>query len=471
MIRKRQIKDLPTIAGILLSRLFYLPLSVRFVRVSLASSLKGEKMRRVNIGLIGCGTVGSGVVQIINEQRLAIMERHGVELNLKKIFTRTPCGEKSRAIHEGYSEIFVGSVEEIIEDPQINVIVETAGGVDFPFDVATKSIKAGKDLVTANKALLAHKGQEIFNLAGERGVEIGFEASVAGAIPIIRVTSDSLVGGQIQSITGILNGTTNFILTKMSQRQGDFNKILSLAQKEGFAEADPREDISGIDARNKLVILARSAFGFNLNPSSIHTEGIGEIIPEDFEYAEKKLGSTIKLLAHCGRDRIVFVCPTIVSKNSFLASIDDELNGVEICGLNFKKLGFSGPGAGSRPTASSIVADIVRIAKSDFRQKKIKLGKNDFDQAVPFEEVSFDHTLRFVVNDRPGIISNISSLLAKEGISIRAVEQNNYPNLPRALPFLITLHRTEEKRVQAALVKINKLPYMVKPAYVFRSLE
>lgn len=430
-------------------------------------------MRKVNIGLIGCGTVGSGAVQIIHEQRLAIADKHGVELNLKKIFTRTPCGEKSRAIHEDYPGLFVGSIEEIIEDPQIQIIVETAGGLDFPFEVATRSINAGKHFVTANKALLAHKGQEIFNLAAERGVEIGFEASVAGAIPIIRATGDFLVGGQTQSITGILNGTTNFILTKMSQRQGNFKEILSLAQKEGFAEADPREDISGIDARNKLVVLARSAFGFNLDPSSIYTEGIGEIIPEDFEYAEKKLGSTIKLLAYCGRDGIAFVCPAMVPKNSFLASIDDELNGVEICGLNFQKLGFSGPGAGSRPTASSIVADIVQIAKSGFRQKKIKVKyvKNSFDQVVPFGDVSFNHTLRFIVYDRPGIISDISSHLAKEDISIRAVEQNNYHNLPRALPFLVTLHRTEEKKVQAALDKINKLPFMVKPAHVFRSLE
>ncbi|MDO8558870.1 MAG: homoserine dehydrogenase [bacterium] len=427
-------------------------------------------MRKVSVGLIGCGTVGSGVVQIINEQRLAIMERHGVELNLKKIFTRTPCGEKSRVIHEGYPGLFVKSIDEIIEDPQIGIIIETAGGVDFPFEVAIRSIMAGKDLVTANKALLAHKGQEIFNLAGERGVEIGFEASVAGAIPIIRVTSDSLVGGQIQSITGILNGTTNFILTKMSQRQGNFKKILSLAQEKRFAEADPREDISGIDVRNKLVVLARSAFGFNLDPGSIHTEGMGEIIPADFEYAERKLGSTIKLLAHCSRDGIAFVCPTMVPMDSFLASIDDESNGLEICGLNFKKLGFSGPGAGSLPTASSIVADIVQIAKSGFRQKKVKSGKNGFDQVVPFGEVSFDHTLRFIVNDRPGIISDISSALAMEDISIRAVEQNNYRNLPRALPFLVTLHRTEEKRVQAALIEINKLSYMVKPAHVFRSL-
>jgi len=438
---------------------------------SLHLKIEENSMKRVSIALVGCGTVGSGVVEVLAKERENIAKQDGVKIELRKIFTRTPDGQKSSTVFKKHPTLFVHDSEDILDDPEIEIVLETVGGKDFAREVVTRAIEKKKHVVTANKLLLAYFGKEIFDSAQKQGVRIGYEASVAGAIPIIRVIRSSLVGSQICAITGILNGTSNFILTEMAVKSSSFKESLKAAQKLGYAEADPTEDISGEDARNKLVVLSRLAFGFDYNPDDIYTQGIEEVIPEDFEYAQRKLGSTIRLVGHASRGGAVYVAPMIIPKDNFLATIPGNQNGITVSGANFERLGFTGPGAGALPTASAIVADVVNIAKHQGKNF-VPAVNNSMSKAKPvrFEDLEFRHTLRFMVQDQLGVLRDISTILAKEGVSIHAVEQNEYSETKKeGLPFLITLSSVKEEKVQKALVQINKLPFMVKPVMVFRS--
>lgn len=425
-------------------------------------------MKKVSVALVGCGTVGSSVVKVLREQKEYIAKRHGVQIELKKIYTRTPEGDKSKKIYDEHRELFVKSLEEILEDPEISIVIETVGGLDFACEVVEGAIVLGKDVVTANKEFLNYRWLTLFSEAAIHGVTIGYEAAVAGAIPIVNILQNSLVGNQIQTISGILNGTTNYILTEMEKGNGSLSDILQEAQVLGYAEVDPHQDISGKDARNKLAILMRSVFGLYFFSASLFTQGIEDIILEDFEYADKKLNSTIRLIAFCTRDGVGFVCPMFISKDDFLAKIPLQLNGIKVTGDNFEELSFIGPGAGGRETASSIVADLVNIAKKTFSNNE--LNTTSLVQLCDFNTIVFQHTLRFIVNDEVGIIRDISSILADEGISIKAIEQNEYEEAKKsALPFLITLDPIEEGKIQKALKKINELKFLVKPVVVFRS--
>lgn len=430
--------------------------------------MKKGNAKKVGVGLIGCGTVGSAVVEFIFSQRDEIRKRDGVDIELKKIYTRTPSGLKSKHIFELYPHLFTSKCSDVIFDEDIDIIIETVGGIDFAYSLARKALRARKHLVTANKAMLAYHGESLFRLAAQNNIGIGFEASVAGAIPIIRVLSDSLIGGQVISICGILNGTSNFILTKMAQEKLSYDKVLKQAKELGFAEQDPSEDVNGQDARNKIVVLAQLAFGFNLDPKDIYTEGITNIITEDFEYAEEKLNSTIKLIAFCDKEGSMYVCPMLIPKNSFLASVNNEFNGINVLGYNFQELGFTGLGAGGKATASSIVADIINIAINKNKPHETVFHVNK--KVQDFNDLIFQHTLRFVVKDQVGIIRDIACVLAEHNISINAVKQNDYGIQRKdALPFLITLNSAREGDVQKAVAKINEFEFLVKPAMVFRS--
>lgn len=424
--------------------------------------------QRIGVGIVGCGTVGSAVADLILQEQAGIAERHNVKLDLVKIYTRNPQGEKSKHLYDTYPDIFTIFLNEVLDDPSIDVVVETMGGRDFPYYyVVRKAVEAGKHVVSANKLLLAYHGEELFELAQERGVHIGYEASVAGAIPIIEVLQKHLVGRQVSSITGILNGTSNYILTQMEKGNRTFGDVLQQAQEKGYAEKNPKEDIEGLDVRNKLVILARLVFGFNFSLDEVYVQGIGDIMTEDFEYANQKLNSTIKLIAHCSQEGGIFVCPMIIPRDHFLANVPSVLNAISIFGKNFGELGLIGLGAGGRPTATSVIADIVKIADRQYIP-----ASNSGAELVKFEDLIFSHTLRFLVKDCVGILKDITTILAEEGISIKAVEQNEYPNSrSNNLPFLITLNPTREKKIQRALEKLNRLPYIVKPVVVFRSFS
>ena len=425
-------------------------------------------MKRVKIALVGCGTVGSAFVDLLLKQAVEIERRQGVKLELAKILTRSPTGAKCHSIYDRYPDLFVDNMESILRDPEIRIVVESVGGEGFAKDVVISSILWGKNVVTANKAFLNNYWFEIFDLARDNGVSIGYEAAVAGAVPIIRVVQESFPGRQIKSIAGVLNGTTNFILSEMERRKESLETVLKEARDLGYAEADPSDDLFGIDARNKLSILMRAVWGLNFDPETIYAQGIEDIIPEDFEYADKKLGSSIRLVAYCDDAGTGFVCPMFVPKDDLLARVPRQLNGIKIAGDDFGEISFIGPGAGGRETATAVLADVVKIARGTL--KNDEASRSDKSELRGFEDIMFRHTLRFIVNDRPGIIRDISSVLADEGISIQAVEQNDYPDSKSsALPFLITLHPIEEKSVQAALEKINRFAFLVKPVVVFRS--
>ena len=322
-------------------------------------------------------------------------------------------------------------------------------------------------MVTANKALLAIYGEEIFALLRQYGRQLGYEAAVAGSIPIISTLRNHLVGRRVKAIAGILNGTCNYILSRMQESGCSFGDALKDAQELGYAEADPNEDISGADTRNKISILAHTAFGFYFNPADIYTQGIEEIIPEDFKYAKDKFNSTIKLIAYCTNERVIYVCPMLVPRNSFLANISDNRNGISIYGEYFNEIGLTGPGSGGEQTAVSIIADLVSIASGTLKSKHLTTF-----EPHSFEELYFTHTLRFVIKDQVGILRDITGILAQEGISVRAVEQNEYTEDDKdSLPFFITLEPAQEKNVQKAVHKINQLPYMVRPVVIFRILK
>ena len=422
----------------------------------------------VKIALVGCGTVGSAFVRLFSKQVVEIERRHGIRLELSKIFTRNPKNSKCRHIYNRYPELFSDNLESILGDSEIGIVIEAAGGVDFAEKVIRESILSGKSVVTANKALLNNQWSQIFGLAKDNNVSIGYEAAVAGAVPIIRVVQESFPGKQIKSITGILNGTTNFILSEMERRKESFEAVFKEARYLRYAEADSSEDLSGIDSRNKLAILMRAVWGLNFDPATIYVQGIEDIIPEDFEYAGKKLGASIRLVAYCDDSGTGFVCPMFVPKDDLLARVPRQFNGIKVAGDSFGELSFVGPGAGGKETATAILADAVKIAKGTLVNDETT--QSEKSELRNFRNIVFRHTLRFIVNDRPGIIRDISSALADEGISIQAVEQNDYPaSRSSALPFLITLHPIREKSVQLALEKINRFPFMVKPVVVFRS--
>lgn len=425
-------------------------------------------MKTTRVGLIGCGTVGSAVAEFLLSQRKSLQERDGLDIELKKIYTRTPSGPKSQEIFQKYKYLFVDTLSKVIFDKDIDIVVETVGGIGFAYKLSQKVLRAGKHLVTANKAMLAHHGTSLFRLAGQNNSRIVFEASVAGAVPIIRVLSDSLVGGQVSSVCAILNGTSNFILTKMAQEKCTYDEALHRAQELGFAEQDPTEDVEGIDARNKIVILARLAFGFDINPESVHIEGITNITTEDFEYAKEELNSTIKLVAFCNNDAAVYVCPMLIPKNNFLASVNNEFNGISIWGENFQELGFTGLGAGGKATASSVVADIVNVARGGYINCSPGL---DFRKSIfDFNNLTFEHTLRFVVRNRMGITADYSYILKKFNLGIFDMSQRRYEKeMQNTLPFLVTLEPAREGDVQEAIKEINQLDFMVKPVMIFRS--
>lgn len=369
-----------------------------------------NKGKAINVGLIGCGVVGSGLVELFSKNK-----NNGI--NLKKVAVKN--SKKPRKI--SFNNL-TNDADEILEDPDIDIVVELIGGYNPARDYLIKAIRNGKHVVTANKAVISEHGPEIFEEAKKHNVNVGFEGAVGGGIPIINPLLEQLSFGKIKSITGILNGTTNFILTRMGEGV-DYHSALAIAQEKGFAEADPSFDVKGLDAAQKISILASLAFGRWIKPSEVYCEGITEITPIDVEYA-RELGYAVKLLTMARKtkegDIDIRVHPALISVNHRLSKVNEEMNAIHILGSPFDEYFNVGKGAGQGPTAFSVYYDVIKIAgmiKSGVL-REIKINKNQVKIANQ-DEIMTEGYLRFYLQHVPGALHSVLGVLAKHGWNVK----------------------------------------------------
>jgi homoserine dehydrogenase len=417
-------------------------------------------MSETGVAVIGFGTVGCGVVKLLLEDSARLAEATGCRLVLRHVCDIDFARPRPVAVPK---ELLTDQVDRIINDPAVSVAVETVGGTTFAVDLMKRLLAAGKDVVTANKAALAKRGPELFEAARKAGRSISFEASVAAGIPIIRAIRDGLVANRITALTGILNGTCNYILTQMSSTGAAYAKALSEAQAKGYAEADPTLDVSGEDTRHKLAILAGLAFGANVNVDDIYLEGIAGIDPADITYGAQ-LGYTLKLLAVA---RVVDgamslrVHPTFVPASSPVATVSGVDNAVLVTGSAVGDTFYVGPGAGMMPTASSIVADIIdaAIGRAQITAGRMSwlAGRRIALPVQPMQEIRSRYYLRFVVADQPGVLASVAGILGRNRISVASVLQCESEN-PQGVPLVITTHLAREGDLAAALDEIRRLP-------------
>jgi homoserine dehydrogenase len=413
----------------------------------------------LRIGLCGLGTVGSGVLSLLDSNGAGIMRQAGRPIEVVRIASRTP---KPAVQPAGIP--FSTRIDDVVADPDVDVVVETMGGVDAAAGLFSKCIEARKHFVTANKALIATRGAQLLPAARRAGILVGFEGAVAGGIPIIKALREGLAGNTINWIAGIINGTSNFILTAMAGGD-DFATALAEAQALGYAEADPTFDVEGIDAAHKLAILAALAFGIRLDADAVYTEGISGLGSEDLEYAAA-LGYRIK---HLGITRRtpggieMRVHPTLIPEGRLLAKVDGVMNAVVI---NSDAVGSSlyyGPGAGALPTASAVVADLIDIARGNTVEVPADLGV----EALPMADVVAAYYLRIPAVDQPGVLAKVAQILSVNGISIEAVIQREQAvrltgDVPW-VPVIILTHRVVERSMDVAVAAIQALSEVVNP--------
>ena len=430
-------------------------------------------MKSVNIGILGMGTVGSGVYELLNTNGELLKTRSYVDLRVAKVADIDISKKQEYSIPE---EVFSVDASDVVDNPDIDVVVELIGGTGIARELMLRALRNGKHVVSANKALLAKHGREIFDAALEQQVNLGYEASVGGGIPIIKTIREALVGNVIHRVMGILNGTSNFILTKMTREGIDFDSALKVAQELGFAEADPTLDISGGDAQHKIVILASLAFNTSIDIERVYVEGIEHIEKRDMQYADE-LGFVLKLLAHAERvdeGVLVKVHPSLVPRDNPLASINWEDNAVMVYSDFLGKSMYYGKGAGKRPTASAVVADIVdisqRICAGAQCDKTLYSFTKDYPQ-LPFDTSRSRYYLRFFVLDRPGILSKISGVLGKNEISIASVIQKETEEEHEHVPLVMMTHEAREAHVVKAIEKIDKLPEVEGKSKIIRVIN
>jgi homoserine dehydrogenase len=426
-------------------------------------------MKTINIGLLGLGTIGSGVVKLFQEHPDLLDRRVGAKLRIKKI---AEVGTPKIPVD---AKLLTKDAMEVIRDPQIDIIVELIGGTTLAKTLGLEAVANGKHLVTANKALLGEHGLEIYRAAAEKRVDLGFEASVCGAIPIIRSVKEGLVANRILSIMGIVNGTTNYILTKMTETGQAFASVLAEAQAKGYAEADPTLDVGGIDAAHKLQILASLAYGGYIRFSDIYIEGIQKIEAVDIAFA-RELGYRIKLLAIAKQEQgelEVRVHPTMITETSLLAFVGGVYNAVHIRGDSCGSLLFSGRGAGQMPTASSVVADIVEIAHNIVFHRPSHaslLPTSAMGSEItlrPMERITSRYYLRVMAMDKPGVLSRVSGILGEYNISIASMIQKGRDEAA-AVPIVMLTHQAVEGDMRQALQKINALDVVAQETMCIR---
>jgi len=421
-------------------------------------------VKKVNIGIIGFGTIGAGVVKALQSKRAFLREKSGVDVAIARICDKDL---KTKRPVKVAKVLLTKSIGKVLYDPGIDIVVELIGGVRPAKDIVTEALRQGKCVVTANKALLSEAGYEIFNLANRLGLSVGFEASVGGGIPIIRALKEGFVANRIDLIYGIINGTSNFILSKMAEEGLDFKEALAVALRKGYAEKDPRLDISGGDTAHKLSILALLGFGIAARPKDIYTEGIADIEPSDIQYAVEA-GYAIKLLAIAKRAQDLLelrVHPTFIPASHLLSNVAGVYNAIFVKGDLIGENLFYGEGAGASPTSSSVVSDIVSIAK------KIQPGCCKADDRVGFKkdvravksmnEIKTRHYIRFSAIDKPGVLAKISGILAKYKISIASVSQKQR-KATKVVPIVMMTHEAAERDMAKALREIDALAIIKK---------
>ena len=420
-------------------------------------------MEKIKVGLIGFGTVGSGVVKILQKNSKLIEKRMGAKIVLKRIAdidVKTDRGVKLRA------GILTTKADDVIKDPEINIVMELIGGIEPAKTFILKAIQNGKHIITANKALLALHGDEIFRAAHRSGVDVNFEASVGGGIPLIRSIKEGLVANRIHSIFGILNGTSNYILSKMTDEGRSFKEVLKEAQEKGYAEADPTYDIEGIDAAHKLVILIRLAFGTSIQFKEIFIGGISEITPLDIQFG-REFGYRIKLLAITKTDQGKIearVHPTLIPEGHLLSTVEGVFNAIYIKGDAIGPTLFYGQGAGQMPTGSAVVSDLVELGRNllvqtQGRRVPLLSYQESAIEKIPLKkmgDVVMRFYMRFSALDRPGVLSRISGILGKNGISIASVIQKGR-QVNGAVPVVMMTHEAKEENLHRALREIDRL--------------
>ncbi|MFZ6710385.1 MULTISPECIES: homoserine dehydrogenase [unclassified Undibacterium] len=420
-------------------------------------------MKPIKVGLLGIGTVGSGTFNVLKRNQLEITRRAGRSIEIAMVADLNV--ERARELTNGECEV-VNDANLVVTNPDIDIVIELIGGYGIAKDLVMKAIANGKHVVTANKALLATHGNEIFKAAEEKGVMVAFEAAVAGGIPIIKALREGLTANRIQWIAGIINGTTNFILSEMRDKGLDFATVLKQAQELGYAEADPTFDIEGVDAAHKATIMASIAYGIPMQFDKAHVEGITKLQASDIRYAEE-LGYRIKLLGISKRTEAgieLRVHPTLIPEKRLIANVEGAMNAVLVHGDAVGATLYYGKGAGSEPTASAVIADLVditRLATADpeHRVPYLAFQSNSLSDlpVLPMAEIVTSYYLRMHVADKPGVLADVTRILADLTISIDAMLQKEPAEGETQTDIIILTHQTKEKNIVAAIEKIEKL--------------
>ena len=421
-------------------------------------------MKPINVGLLGIGTVGGGTFNVLSRNSEEISRRAGRAIAIAVVADKDV--KRANEIVNGRAKV-IDDAYAVVNDPSIDIVVELIGGTGIAKDLILKAISNKKHVVTANKALLAKHGNEIFAAAQKQSVVVAFEAAVAGGVPIIKSLREGLAANRIEWIAGIINGTSNFILSEMREKGASFDDVLKQAQALGYAEADPTFDIEGIDAAHKLTIMAAIGFGIPMQFEAAYTEGISKLTREDIQYAEE-LGYRIKLLGITKRKANgieLRVHPTLIPAKRLIANVEGVMNAILVKGDAVGQIMFYGAGAGAEPTASAVVADLIDVARTMTADPEHRVPHLAFqpdrlsDIAIlPMGEVETSYYLRLRVQDKPGVLADITRILADLGISIDAMVQKEPREGEAQADIIMLTHRTVEKHVNAAIAKIEALP-------------
>ena len=431
-------------------------------------------MKIVKTGLIGFGTIGAGVVRILGSSADVIQHRLGASVQIAKIADLDITTDRGVTVDPA---ILTTSADDILNDPEIEIVIELIGGYEPARSFVLKAVQNGKHVVTANKALLAKHGEEIFSAVEENGVCIGFEAAVGGAIPIIRSIREAFVANRFNAIEGIVNGTANYILSQMTDERCDFQTALKEAQQKGYAEADPTFDVEGIDSAHKIAILTRLAYGSPVDLDDITIQGISNITPEDIECA-REFGYRIKLLAiskYDGNALDVRVHPAMIPVDHPMANVNGVLNAIRVCDDLMGENILIGHGAGALPTGSAVIGDVVEIVRNTMAGTGTRVPAQSFQQAkvkpIPLkkiDEIESEYFLRFRVKDVPGVLSKITGILGQHSISIESVIQRGRDHGGKGVPLVMTAHMSNEKSVQDALIEIDRLDVVCEKSNLIR---